>query len=201
MNVFCYENKEIFPYRITKQRNRARHVNLLLLTQNETTQNCLIRDLDLFLYRTKTHKDRHYFCHYCLNGFINEMMLAKHLPYCSTNGTQKIVLPVHGENDVLTFKDIVKQSRVPYVIYCDFETINRPIDTCTPDPTMSHTTPTRHLNVCSFGYKVVCVSPEKTKQTVIFRGPNASEKFLECLLEEKQAIETQLAKIEQCILL
>ncbi len=42
----------------------------------------------------------------------------------------------------------------------------------------------------------MCTNPEYAKPTVIYRGPNASEKFIECLLEERDAIETVLEHTE-----
>ncbi len=151
VNVFGYENKEVVPLRITKLRNKKYHVNLLLLTTVETAHYCLVTDLDRFLHRTKSDGHRHYFCQYCLQGFKKQSTLSKHQPYCSSGEEQKIVLPTPDEDDVLQFKDFSKQMRVPFVIYCDFETLNRKIDSCAPDPGSSSTTTTRQLDVCSFG--------------------------------------------------
>lgn len=49
-------------------------------------------------------------------------------------GMQKIEMPTPGENDILKFTDISKQLRVPFVIYADFETYVKPIQTCDLDP-------------------------------------------------------------------
>lgn len=195
VNVFGFEGGEIVPLRITRQRGRRFHVNLLLITSVETTHYCLILDFNAFLNRTNTNEHKHFYCHYCLHGFARETLLAEHVPYCSSKGAQKIVLP-SVDDATLKFSDYRAQMRVPFVIYCDFETLNRTIDTCTPDPTTSHTTATRSLDVCSFGYKVVCTDPRYTGPSVIYRGPDASRKFVRCLLTEKEHIETILGTIE-----
>lgn len=67
-----------------------------------------------------------------------------------------------------------------FVIYCDCETFNKTIFTCENDPSKSHTTKKKLLEICSFGYKVVCSeNPKYTKPVKIYRGENASDKLLE----------------------
>ncbi len=61
-------------------------------------------------------------------------LLAKHLPYCSINGPQKVELPVEGHDDILEFKNLEKGLKVPFVIYADFETLNTKLQSCPPNP-------------------------------------------------------------------
>ena len=61
---------------------------------------------------------------------------------------------------------------------------------------MSTTTSTTRLEVCSFGYKVVCEDERYTKPVVIYRGKDAGEKLIECLLQEQGEIEKILSKVE-----
>lgn len=121
-----------------------------------------------------------YFCPYCLHGFWKENSLQEHQQYCSTHGAQRVELPIAGKNDILKFQDYEKTLKVPFVIYADFETINRKLHTCAPNPKHSATTPTTKLEVCSFGYKVVCEDGQYTKPTVIYRGEDAGKKMIEC---------------------
>lgn len=53
-------------------------------------------------------------------------------------GEQKIEMPIPGENDILKFTEIAKQL-LPFIIYADFETYVKPIQTCDLDPNSSHT--------------------------------------------------------------
>lgn len=78
------------------------------------------------------------------------------------------------------------------MIYADFETLNVKVQTCAPNPELSHTTANKLLLPISFGYKVVCQNPKYTKPTVIYRGSNASKVLLESVLKEKKEIESIL---------
>jgi len=75
---------------------------------------------------------------------------------------------------------------VPFVIYADFETFIKKIDPCLPDPqkSIASTTPNTRFEPCGFGYQVVGLDDKYTKPPVVYRGPNVSKIFIECL--EKQ---------------
>ena len=90
INVFGFENDEIYPLRITRQKGRKHHINLLYLQRGDLFHYCLIRDLNGFLYRTESHKNKTYFCPYCLHGFIREDLMVKHIEFCGINCEQKI---------------------------------------------------------------------------------------------------------------
>ncbi|XP_052779407.1 uncharacterized protein LOC128216784 [Mya arenaria] len=196
INVFAYEDESIVPLRITEQRHRLHHVNLLWLMHEEKSHYCLITNLNRFLSRTKTHNNQLYFCSYCLHGFSKERSLQEHEQYCSTHEAQRVELPIAGQNDILEFKDYEKTLTVPFVIYADFETINRKLHTCSPNPEQSATTATSKLEVCGFGYKVVCEDKQYTKPSVIYRGEDAGKKFIESLLKEQEDIQEILSTIE-----
>ena len=68
--------------------------------------------------------------------------------------------------------------------------------TCEQNPAKSSTTITKRLDVCSFGYKWVCTDPRFKKESVIYRGPDASRRFIECLLKEEEEIKEILRHIE-----
>lgn len=48
-------------------------------------------------------------------------LLDNHRTYCNLFQYQKLHYPVEGKNDILEFKDFEKCTRVPFVIYADFE--------------------------------------------------------------------------------
>lgn len=170
INVFGYENNEIYPLRITKQKGRTHHISLLYLQKGDLSHYCLIRDLNGFLSSTKSCKNKTYFCPYCLNGFIREDLLVNHVEFCGVNGGQKIELPQKGFNDILKFSDFRKKMRCPFVLYCDFETTNKDVSTCMQNPDKSSSTITKRMEVCSFGYKRVCIDSRYIKDSVIYRG-------------------------------
>lgn len=178
INVFGFEQNDIFPLRITKQKGRLHHVNLLHLKQDNKAHYCLIRNLNAFLHRTKTSRRTSFYCQYCLHGFIRQDLLDSHTEYCSMNGPQKIELPNPGEN-ILQFKDFEKTLRVPFVIYADFECLNSPVED------RNHVS---QQDPCAFAYKVVCEDSKYTKPTVTYVGKDASKKFLECMIQEHKQV-------------
>ena len=90
VNVFGYENNEIYPLRITRQKGRKHHVNLLYLQKGDLSHYCLIRNLNRFLSRTKSCRNVTYFCDFCLHGYIRVDLMLKHREFCAVNGEQKL---------------------------------------------------------------------------------------------------------------
>ena len=134
VNVIGYEDKEIFPMRVTNVKKKA-HVDLLYLKRGEFFHYCLIKNLNRFLYRTEgvNSGHSHKYCPYCLHGFLKQRTWDGHIDFCMSLGEQKIEMPTAGENDV-KFSEIAKQLKAPYIIYADFETFVKPIQTCDLDP-------------------------------------------------------------------
>ena len=192
VNAFGWEDEKIIPLKITTHHDRPHHVDLLLIKNGELSHWCLIKNLNRFLSKTKNHNDLQYFCCYCLHGFTKESLLKNHIPFCSPNGPQRIELPSESDN-ILRFNDFSKTQKLPFVIFCDLETLNKKISTCSPKSDVSNTTPMTSMEVCGFGYKVVCIDDQYTKPTVVYRGNDASEKLLDCLLDEQQNIEEILS--------
>ena len=191
-----YEEKTIVPLRITEKTQRVHHVNLLWLAYQGQSHYCLIQNLNRFLSRTNTHHAQLYFCPYCLHGFGKDISLQEHKMYCWRHGAQRIELPIKDKNDILQFEDYHKTLKVPFVIYADTEAIIEKVETCQPNPDRSASTPTTKLEVCGFGYKVVCEDDKYTKPTVIYRGKDAGKKLVECLLREEEEIRGILSNIE-----
>ena len=61
INLFGYEEKELFPVYIADQK-KEEHVNLLLISNNDTTHYCLIRNLSRLLSSLKKHDGRRFYC-------------------------------------------------------------------------------------------------------------------------------------------
>ena len=96
----------------------------------------------------------------------------------------------------MEFKEFEKTLKVPFVIYADFETIVRKIHTCQPNPKSSASIPVTKLEVCGFGYKVVCEDEQYTKPSEIYRGEDAGKKLIDCLLREEEEIQGILSNIQ-----
>ena len=70
VNVFGYED-EVYPLRITEHRSRKYHVNLLVLSDANTTHYCLIRNLSHMLSSLTKRKATSFYCNYCLHRFAD----------------------------------------------------------------------------------------------------------------------------------
>ena len=129
INVFGYEKGQPFPIHISKEEFEDQ-MNLLLITKDEKKHYVLIKDFNTFMYDQSKHKNRKHFCIFCLQCFSSERVLAKHKSNCLTiNGKQAINMPKKGEN-ILKFNNFHKQLPVPFVIYADFETITKKVQSC-----------------------------------------------------------------------
>ena len=120
---------------------------------------------------------------YCLQCFSTEKILENHKnTYLSINGQQSLKMP--DKDEKVFFKNYHKQQPNPFVIYADFEAILQKISGCQSNPENSFTQAYQKHTCCSYGYKVVCCYDEKYLKTVqIYRGENASLKFMEKMLE------------------
>jgi len=185
-NLFGYEERELFPIYITEDK-REQHVNLLLISKNDTTHYCLIRNLSRLLASLTKHRCMKFFCDYCLHGFSRQDLLEHHEPHCRKNGPQKIRIP-SNDNDILHFKDVHKQLKVPFVIYADFESILIPCTQENLNDDVSSTQKTHEHQASGFCYIVVSDVEDFDTPPVVYRGENAVEKFLECLLAEEKRI-------------
>ena len=122
--------------------------------------------------------------------------MVNHKEKCSLHGPQKVILPSTEKDVMFKFKEYEKTLKVPFTIYADFETVNVKLHTCAPNPKFAFTTSAVKLEVCGFAYKVVCEDSRYTKQTVVYRGPNAAHKLFESLIEEQRQIREILSRIE-----
>ena len=168
INLFGYEEKELFPVYIT-ERKKEQHVNLLLISNNDTTHYCLVRNLSRLLASLTKHKQKTFFCDYCLHGFSRQDLLEQHEPHCCKNGPQKIKLP-NEHNDILYFKDVHKQLKVPFVIYADFESILIPCTEENLNDDASYTQKTREHQASGFCYIVVSDVKDFNTPPVVYRG-------------------------------
>ena len=121
VSVLGYEQDELVPLYITKEKKEL-HVNFLLYSQGDQRHYCLIRDLDRLLASLTRNNNHMYHCMYCLHGFVRQDLLEDHEPHCGRHGPQKIKL-LDEDQATLTFKEVQKQLKVPFIIYADFESI------------------------------------------------------------------------------
>ncbi|KAK3731226.1 hypothetical protein QZH41_004694 [Actinostola sp. cb2023] len=198
VNVLGYEQDELFPLYITKEK-QVGHVNLLLYSQNDKRHYCLIRDFSRLMGSLTRHNGHMYYCMYCLHGFVRQDLLEDHEPHCGRHGPQKIRLP-DEYHATLAFKEVQKQLKVPFIIYADFESILVECDSTPLKDHASGTQKTQHHQPCGFGYTVVSTVDQYNQAPVVYRGEDCVDQFLESLLEEEKRINEILKVVEPMVI-
>ena len=198
VNVLGFEKGNLYPVHVTKERF-DQHVNLLLLSDGQKSHYCWIKSMSRLLGHQNSDGHRYHYCIYCLQGFTSHRVLEKHQIYCKEHGAQRVELPKE-EDKWLFYKDVRKQLKVPYIIYADFESFQIPISGCQNDPDSSFTEKSTHHVPSSFAYKVVGPNHELSKKPVVYRGPDVAEKFVDCMLQEMEEIESIFKHVEPMVM-
>ncbi len=201
INVFSYyidENNEPikFVYYLTKN-NFDKHVNLLLIEsvqENEIKYHyCWIKNLSGFLTNSNGHK--RIFCLRCLQGFNNQTKLNEHKLYCDNFDYIKTTYPKNdGIQNIMKFNKLQNCQKIPYKIYCDFEsTLNKPNEEFNNDQQDKNTKILSFHNLS--GYCIVVVNSITNESKVYYYSdPNLIsneifQKFITTIFEIKKEIE------------
>ncbi|GBO33857.1 hypothetical protein AVEN_181548-1 [Araneus ventricosus] len=80
INVFGYEENEVFPLYVSKRIDED-SINLLLIANEETQHYCLIRNMSRLLGDLTKQKTKHHYCYRCLHRFAKDEILEEHLQY------------------------------------------------------------------------------------------------------------------------
>ena len=104
INVFCYENKLIFPIYISDQKFENSMDLLLIFDGDKSHVN--MKDFDRFMFSKAKNKNKNYFCKNCLSCFSSKNVLTEHKKVClKINGKQAVKL----EKGTTEFKNFFKQ--------------------------------------------------------------------------------------------
>src|SRR5688572_8188977 len=186
VNVFGYE-KDVYPLYISKHESDT-CVDLLFISDGEKKHYCWIKNFNkLMSSRTeKSHNSMHY-CRRCLNGYREVESLNRHSEYCSQQDAQRIELPEPGT--MLSFKNYYRKMRVPFVVYADFESFIKPIDTCQPNPNTSYTNKYQKHVPSSFCYYIKCFDDDLYSQApVTYTAENddddVAQIFIDTLIDD-----------------
>ena len=105
--------------------------------------------------------------------------MEQHEEYWDNYGAVKLTLPEKGV--VEAFKNHMHLMRVPIVVYADFESFTRPIDTCNPDPENSFTKKYQKHEPSGFCFFVKCLG--KFSQLVLFTKTREEENVSNIFVE------------------
>ena len=201
INVFGYE-ESIYPLRVSKCGDRE-VVNLLLISDEEKQHYCIIKSMSRLLSsQTSKRNGVQYYCMRCLNPFHSQESLDKHLEYCSAHEAVKIEMP--GEGTTLKFKNYNRSMRVPFIVYADFESFIKPIDTCEPNPKNSYTKQYQKHTPSSFSYYIKCLddevySPNPVTYTASTDNEDVAQIFVNMLEEDVKSIYKRFGKPKKMI--
>ena len=190
INVFGY-GESVYPLRVSKCEGR-KVVNLLLISDEEKRHYCLIKSMSRLLSsQSNIHEHALHYCPRCLNHFTTQEKLATHKEYCSTHEAVKIEMP--GEGTILKFKNYNRSMRVPFIVYADFESFIKPIDTCGPNPENSYTKQYQKHTPSSFCYYIKCFDDEVYYQnpvtyTASTENEDVAQIFVNMLEEDVKSI-------------
>lgn len=188
-NVTKYE--VVGPLYYSLHRNRRLHVNLLLITNEEGNSHyCCINDLSRLVSQQITSRDgKKHFCDGCLHYFRTAEQLEVHQRFdCNQVYTK---LPTTDRNldrwgelraqNILKFDNYQKQVKVPFVIYADFETLLKPLDTGNQEqnPNIPFTVTTCEHVPYSFAYYLKCSFDDNLSKFEIYRGEDAVDVFIQ----------------------
>ena len=154
---------------------REKHVNLLLITNENTFHYCLIDNMSRLLSSSQSADTKQkYFCFHCLHGFRRKELLEEHEKYCHQHKLQKTVLPI-APNNIMKFSKFSAMQRSPFIIYCDFESMLIPSE----DAIQEH-------KPMSFCYHVVSDVPQyKDFIPYVYKGEDVIKHFINKILEEE----------------
>ena len=181
INVFCYENRIIYPLYISSKKF-CDCMDLLLIFDENKSHCVYIKDFNRLMFNKTKNKNKKCFSRCCLQCFSSENVLTEHKENCLViNGKKNVKL----RKGLISFKNYSKKSPVPCKIYADFEFILSPISSKkVRDKNGSYTEKYEDHIPCSFAYKVVCVDNKFSKDVVMYRGKSAAYKFIEAILKE-----------------
>ena len=165
VNVYTFDDddKVVIPLKVCVE-EKPQHVNLCLYDDHYHA----ITNLSSFV-RCKSHS---HICTSCLYHFKDGVALIEHTEFCKKMDPQRVNMPT-GDCLNVCRKNFKKESKFPFIIYGDFETLSIPGNVDAGE--LNQNEP------CSFGLIVVNWKLEVI-HSKFYRGPNPAQIFLKELI-------------------
>ena len=154
ITVLGYNKDErVNTLKVSKYTGCKHDIVLLLIKDGEKSHYCLVKNTSALLAsQINNHKGTSNICLNCINGFKSKDSLNKHKEYCYNNECVNIMMP--PPNTFLKFKNFRCSEKAPFVIYADFESFIKPMDSCDPDPNKSYTKKYQKHKPSGFSYYI-----------------------------------------------
>ena len=190
ITVLGYNKDErVNTLKVSKYTGCKHDIVLLLIKDGEKSHYCLVKNTSALLAsQINNHKGTSNICLNCINGFKSKDSLNKHKEYCYNNECVNIMMP--PPNTFLKFKNFRCSEKAPFVIYADFESFIKPMDSCDPDPNKSYTKKYQKHKPSGFSYYIKSsyeVDIKLEKRTYIKtkkEEPDAEDVFVKWLEED-----------------
>ena len=188
ITVLGYEGKSVYPLRNSTNTDREHDIILMLIEEGGVKHYCLVKSIERLLSsQASNDKRKRYSCLRCLNPFWCQKALNKHKEYCNEYVAVKIQLPKKGT--MLEFKNYHRLEKVPFLVYADFESFIKPLDTCELNPEGSYTKQYQKHEPSSFCYFIKCFDNEVYEPKLVsYTGEDAAQKFVEMIEEDIKII-------------
>ena len=113
------------------------------------------------------------------------------MEYCETNEAVKIEMP--EEDSFIEFQNFNRSMRVPFIVYADFESLIKPLETFELNPEKSYTKKYQEHKPSSFCYYIKCFddkvySQKPVKYTMKSEEDDVSQKFVDMLEKDVKSI-------------
>ncbi|PFX30928.1 Schlafen family member 5 [Stylophora pistillata] len=185
VNVYMYENG-LNPLRVSSMTHAVNVVDLLLISEGDKKHYCLIKNLSR-LVSSSLSKNEHkkFICRRCLNYFGSQRVLDTHSELCQDHEAVSEKMPKEGT--YLSFKNHQKQMTMPFVIYADFESIIKPLDTVQAYPERCYTERKQQHIPISFCYYVKCTFDDSYSKRVEYTAKSEDEDVAQTFVEALEA--------------
>ncbi|RWS22921.1 hypothetical protein B4U80_03200 [Leptotrombidium deliense] len=120
--------------------------------------------------------------------------MDKHKERCYNNKSAMIKFP---SNEYLYFKNFTRKLRIPYVIYADFESLLKPINSCTPCNNQSYTESFQKHDPTSYCIYIKSLYNNIRNPLRIYRGDNVEKHFCENITQITKEIYEKLKYVEK----
>ena len=190
VNVFALEISDdintLYPLYISNHKNREFEIDLLYLEKDGNTHYCLIKNLESLF---SNNGNKVYICRNCMSCFTTSEAFRNHQEICLQHDYCKVKI---SNGKTLKFTKAHFKSRLPVVIYADFESMNIKLHTVkssdsssgTPSVNKSYSIPISKQEVISFGMYIKSdYNNLITTQYHTFTGYDAKEKFVETIIK------------------
>ena len=158
------KNKTVYPLKTSKYTRCEHDIVLLLIKgwkiddngeEKKNSHYVLVKNKSALLAaQINNHKGTRHICLNCFCSFKTPEASEKHADYCYNNECIKTIMPEPGT--YLSFENFLHSEKVPFVVYSDFEALNKKINTCEPDPNKSYTKKQQKHEPISFSYYIKC---------------------------------------------